>query len=51
MINKRASTSFKVIGFAIIVIGGVVVSFGTTNQIKVIGGLMVAVGSAIASLT
>lgn len=49
--NKKANTTFKTIGFVIIVIGGAVVSFGNTNTIKVIGGLMVAVGSAIASLS
>jgi len=51
MTNRQGNLTFKTIGFGIIVIGGAVVSFGNTNTIKVIGGLMVAVGSAIASLT
>lgn len=49
--NKKSSQQLKIAGFGIIVIGGAVVSFGNTNTIKVIGGLMVAIGSAIASLT
>lgn len=42
---------WRMIGFSSIVIGGAVVSFGTTNNIKVIGGLIIAVGAAISSLT
>ena len=48
--NKRTQINLRIIGFSIIVIGGAVISFGNTQTIKVIGGLMVALGSAISSL-
>ena len=50
MKNKKSEVTKRMIGFSIIVIGGIVISFGNTNTIKVIGGLMIALGSAIASL-
>ena len=49
--DKSAKTLWKAVGFIAIVVGGAVISFGNTNSIKVIGGLIIAVGSAIASLT
>ncbi len=49
--NKKANSVIRIIGFAGIVIGGAVVSFGNTQTIKVIGGLLIAIGAAIASLT
>lgn len=39
--NKTSQKVMRIIGFSIINIGGAVVSFGVTNTIKVIGGLMV----------
>jgi hypothetical protein len=48
--KKTSQTTLKIVGFGIIVIGGAIVSFGNTNTIRVIGGLMVAVGSALVSL-
>jgi len=50
MISKKGYTTIKTIGFIGIVIGGAIVSYGPTKEIKVIGGLIIAVGAAIAAL-
>jgi len=50
-LNKKAQTTLKWIGFITITIGGAVITFGPTQNIKVIGGLLVAIGAAFSSLT
>ena len=51
MASKKASATARIIGFITIVIGGAVISFGPTQSIKIIGGLLIAIGTAFASLT
>ncbi len=51
MVKKATSNILKIIGFFSITIGGAAIAFGPSAELKIIGGLLVTVGSGLASLS
>ena len=50
MLNRKAQVWLRSLGFGIIIIGGTVVSFGREIGIQAIGGVMISIGVALATL-
>lgn len=50
MFNKKAQVWLRILGFGAIILGGAVVSFGREITIQAIGGIMISIGVAIATL-
>ena len=50
MFNKRAQVWLRSLGFGIIITGGAVISFGRDLTIQAIGGVIISIGVALATL-